>query len=200
MNKVGFFSRLGYDCDQAYQDKTIQTTRPLEYRLSTDRIHNQNNCLTVFGPRSGHNGAGVSLPIKNKPAAAQAPEVTDIDSILSNRNVKRSKSAAYGVNPIDVTKIKVINTPICNDYLNDVSTRLTHPPFNYRDVGINRFYNLNKNPQAHIFYDFAENTRLTTTDNFHGYLHETIDTAYSLPKPLPNTNKCTVVKQCPIKQ
>ena len=160
---TGHFSRPRYD-DCAYPEDLYESTAPYEYVMNPDRIHNCNGCLTTFGPRSSHNGAGVSTPHGDTIAAAQ--QYVDIDSVLSNRNVPLSKCKRGKVNPVDVTKIKTQNLPVCNDYLDAQHTKMTDPPMFYRGAPINRFFDLNKDPQANIFYDWAVNTTLEAKDNF----------------------------------
>src|SRR5205085_8460510 len=88
----------------------------------------------------------------------------DIESVLTNRNVQATKNGT--VNPINVTKFPVQNARICSNFLDPISTHLTNPPINYKDAPIDRFYDLNRNPQKNIFYDFAIITQLETKDNY----------------------------------
>jgi len=160
---IGHFSNPRYDkC--AYPEDLYDSTAPYAYVMNTDRIHNCNGCLTTFGPRGGLLGAGVSSPTGDVIAAAQ--QNIDIDSVMSNRNVPLSKCKRGKVNPVDVTRIKTKNLPVCNDYLDGQHSRMTDPAMFYRGVAINRFYDLNKDPQANIFYDWAVNTSLEAKDNF----------------------------------
>lgn len=160
---IGYSSRLDYD-QQAYDDRLQESTDPLSYQLDTNRIHNCNECLSTFGPRSSYMGNGVSTTVGHSVATSQ--QLVDIESILSNRNVPLSKTRAGQVNPIDVTKYDMKHAKLCNDYLDPASTRLTDPSKNYREMSINRFYDLPRNPQANIFYSFAKNTKLEAKDNY----------------------------------
>jgi hypothetical protein len=160
---VGQFSNPKYD-SCAYPEDLYESTAPYEYTMNPDRIHNCNGCLTTFGPRSSRNGAGVSAPDGDVIAAAQ--QYVDIDSVLSNRNVPLSKCKRGKVNPVNVTRIKTNNLPVCNDYLDAQHTKMTDPAMFYRGAPINRFFDLNKDPQANIFYDWAVNTTLEAKDNF----------------------------------
>ena len=192
MNRFGYSARLGYDQDCSYQDRLKESTGPLQYVMDSNRIFNCDACLSTFGPRTSVMGFGVSTPIENIPAISQAPELVNIESLLSNRNVKTSKCKKDGVNPVDVTKFPVKHPRICNDYMNPMASRLSYPPANYRDVGINRFYNLRKNPQINIFYDYAANTRLEAKDNFLDEIPESWDVTPTLPRategqPKPRT-------------
>jgi len=160
---AGHFSHPKYDkC--AYPEDLYESTAPYAYVMNTDRIHNCNGCLTTFGPRGGLLGAGVSSPSGDVIAAAQ--QYVDVDSITSNRNMPLSKCKRGKVNPVDITKIKTQNLPVCNDYLDGQHSRMTDNAMFYRGAPVNRFYDLNKDPQANIFYDWAINTSLEAQDNF----------------------------------
>lgn len=160
---AGHFSNPRYDkC--AYPEDLYESTAPYSYIMNPDRIHNCNGCLTTFGPRGSYLGAGVSSPSGDVIAAAQ--QNIDVDSVMSNRNVPLSRCKRGKVNPIDITKIKTKNIPVCNDYLDGQHSRMTDPAMFYRGTAINRFYDLNKDPQANIFYDWAINTSLEAKDNF----------------------------------
>lgn len=162
---IGHNSQLVYD-DCAYEDRLDESVSPMRYRLSEDFMSNPSACLSTFGPRTtnGSPSFGVSSTVPFRPAHAQ--DLTDIESILTNRNLLLSRCRNGEVNPIDVTKYKLINAKICDEFLDPVSTRLTDPPSNHNGVAINRFYNLQRNAQANVFYDQAANTRLEARDNF----------------------------------
>lgn len=160
---TGHFGKPRYDkC--AYPEDLYESTGPYAYTMNTDRIHNCNGALTVFGPRGSFLGAGVSSPTGDVIAAAQ--QNVDIDTVMSNRNVPLSKCRRGKVNPVDVTRIKTVDLPVANDYLDGQHSRMSDPPMFYRGAPINRFYDLNKDPQANIFYDWAINTSLEAKDNF----------------------------------
>jgi len=162
---IGHSSRLPYD-ECAYPDKLAESVGPMEYRLNPNRIYNCNACLSTLGPRSGYMGYGDSLVVPNEPAVAQNGKMVDVESILSNRNVPLSRCRKDQINPIDVTKFPVQHARVCGDYLNPMASRLSYPPATYRDLGVNRFYNLVKNPQVFIYQDTATNTTLQLKDNF----------------------------------
>lgn len=164
---IGHSSKLIYD-EQAYEDKLAESVSPLGYTLNPYHTTNCNACLSVFGPRAGLMGEGVStiIPTGSTRRIAPVNDVVDIESILTNRNLKLSKTKMGQVNDIDVTKFKLTHSDICNDFLNPLSTKLTYPSYELRSASINRFYDLHKNPQEAIFYNFAIDTRLEAKDNF----------------------------------
>jgi hypothetical protein len=160
---AGYFSNPRYD-KYTYPEDLYDSTAPYAYIMNPDRIHNNNGCLTTFGSRGSYLGAGVSSATGDVIAAAQ--QNIDVDSVLTNRNVPLSRSKRGKVNPVNVMKLKTKNVPVCNDYLDGQQTRMTDPAMFYRGIAINRFYDLNKDPQANIFYDWATNTSLEARDNF----------------------------------
>jgi hypothetical protein len=195
---IGYSSRLGYDkC--AYDDKLKESTDPLSYRLYPGYIQSCNECLSTLGPRSGHNGVESSTPVGYPFATAQ--QLTDVESVLSNRNMKKSKCRKYGSNNIDVNKLELKHARICGDYLNPESSRLSYPVYNYREIATNRFYDLHRDPQANIFWDFAENTRLEAKDEYNPEVPYINEVDEVLPKNLKGTargckdNLCT--SYCP---
>lgn len=185
---IGHSSRLPYD-NSAYDDKLTESVSPLNYRLNPNQIYSCESCLSTLGPRSQHNGIGVSTTVGFPPATSQS--LVDVESILSNRNLYLNKCKAGEVNPIDVNKFELKHARICNDYLNPLSSRLSYPAFNYREMGINRFYNLNKNPQVNIYWDGATNTKLESKDNFIERIPNVRIYDATIPKEIKGApNKC----------
>ena len=160
---AGYFSKSIYD-KSTYPEHVEESTSPYAYIMDTNKIHNCKGCLTPFGPSSSYFGAGVSTPKGDVIAASQ--EYIDIDSIMSNRNVPLSKSRNGKFNPVDITKIKTQNVNNCSKTINRQHSRMTDPAMFYRGMPINRFYDLNRDPQENIFYDWAINTSLDEKDNF----------------------------------
>lgn len=187
---IGHSSRLSYD-DCAYDDKLNESTGPLKYRMDTSRIHNCDACFAPFGPRSRY---GVSMPNQNQPAVSQSEELVNLESILTNRNLSKSRCKRNQSNPVDITQYKLKNPRICDQSISPLSTRLSDPAANYRDLSINRFYNLNKNPQANIFWNFATNTSLEAKDNYIPDIPEPWSNMDSLPKPIRGCPKDTILK------
>lgn len=177
---IGHFSRLSYD-DNAYQDYLSESVDPLMYRTNPTQINNCNACLSVFGPRpsNGSRSFGVSTTVGATNAPAQ--HITDIESILTNRNVIASGAKDGRVNDIDLSKIQLQHARICNDFMDPISTRLADPPSNYRGLAINRFYDLPMNPQANIYYDWATNTKLEAKDNYRPQIPRLMKSDKTLP-------------------
>ena len=160
----GYSSNIAYD-PQFINDDIEQSTAPLMSVLDPNRVKNCSQCLSLNGPRSGHNGYGNSIPITN-PSLTPAQDLIDIDSIMSNRNVKQDRSKKGHVNMVDVFKFKTYDTKLCDRNLDSLNSTLTYPKQMYREMSINRFYDLNINPQVNIFYPWAVNSQLEAKDNF----------------------------------
>lgn len=182
---IGHSSRLPYDkC--AYEDRLKESVSPLSYKLDENQIKHCNDCLSTLGPRSSLMGNGVSTYVGHPVAVSQ--QLVDVESILSNRNVKQSKCKTGKVNKIDVTKYGVEHMRICNNELDPLSSRLTYPAANYRDMAINRFYNLDRNPQENIFWNFEVNSSLETKDNFKFKVPKVMKEQMK-PNTIPGENK-----------
>jgi hypothetical protein len=184
---IGHSSRMMYDkC--AYDDYLSESVGSLVYRVNPNQINSCNSCLSVFGPRptNGPGSYGVSTTTGHVTAPSQ--KLVDVESILSNRNVIASRCKDGKVNDIDVTKFKLQHARTCNDFLDPISTHLTNPPQNYRGMTINRFFNLPKNPQANIFWDFGVNTKLEAKDNYHERVPRLIQYDPTLPEEFNGVN------------
>lgn len=160
---IGHSSRLPYDgC--AYKDRLYESTGPLGYKLDANQIHNCTTCLSTLGPRSSYMGEGVSTTVGTPVATSQ--KLVDVESVLKNLNVPTSKCKVGNVNNINLSKVKLQNPRLCNKFLDPLSSRLTFPASTYRDMAINRFYNLPTDPQSPIFWNFEIDSRLEAKDNF----------------------------------
>lgn len=191
----GYSSRLPYD-ESTYQEKLDESVGPLYYRLNPHYIHNCNACSSTFGPRSSYRGYGVSMPVDNQPAVAQSPEMVNIESILTNRNVSASKNRRGQVNPIDVTKFQVKHPRVCHQDLDPIASKLSHP--SVRETAMNRFYSLPKHPQTNIFHNFAVNSKLEAKDNFIQEVPKIWSVNTSIPHPKKDTKTCKTIKMCSI--
>jgi hypothetical protein len=161
MNNIGNSSRLAYD-NCAYPDRLSESVSPGVYRLQPYYNYNSDACMNLNGPRG--QGYGVATTVENAPAMSQ--QLVDVESVLSNRNVRTSKCKDGNVNTVRPQNVKTINPRVCENDAFPRNSRLSHPAYNYKEMPMNRFYNLHRNPQANIFYDFAKNTVLEAKDNY----------------------------------
>jgi hypothetical protein len=161
---IGHSSKLQYDKNY-YPEHLDESVAPGDYRLQVYSIYNNKSCFAPIGINSGAGGAGVSSIKQYGPAMSQ--QLVDIESDLSNRGLPQSRARDGRINLKDLTKQKLYNLNEClTDSLSPEYSHLTSTPKNFRDLQINRFYNLHKNPQEPIFYDFAINTTLEAKDNY----------------------------------
>jgi hypothetical protein len=89
------------------------------------------------------------------------------------------------VNNIDVFKFKTYDTKICDRGLDPLSSIASYPKQLYREMSINRFYDLNINPQANIYWDWGVNSQLEAKDNYDNPYPYFLDGDKSLPTAIP---------------
>lgn len=184
---IGYSGRLQY-ARGAYPDRLEEVTGPLQYKVNPNYNYNCEGCLSTLGPRASFMGYGVTTPAGHVVAQSQA--IVDIESDLSNRNLKLSKLKSQEVNFMDVRKYGAINAKHCSKFLDPMASRLTNPPCTYRDMAVNRFYDLDRDPQTNIFWDFNKNTKLEAKDNHIPNYRDPIDFDPSLPLETKNHRKC----------
>lgn len=160
---IGNSSRLPYDTC-FYPDNLSESVAPGDYRLQQYSTYNCDSCFAPFGVKLDIRGNGVSTSETVGPAMSQ--RLVDVESNLSNRGIPQSRCRTGRVNLTDPSKQKLNNRDNCNSSLSPEYSHHTSSPKNFRAAQINRFYNLIKNPQEPIFYDFAVNTTLEAKDNF----------------------------------
>jgi len=193
---IGHSSKLQYD-DCYYPDHLSESANPGDYRLQQYSTYNCDSCFAPFGVISSVNGAGVSTSETYGPAMAQ--RLVDVESNLSNRHLGQSICRSGRVNTTDISKLKNNDLPSCNKSLTPEYSHYTSTPKNFRDVQINRFYNLKKNPQDPIFYDFGINTKLEAKDNYTPVGPRVFDQRAVLPtedcKKSPYTLQCLSIPE-----
>jgi hypothetical protein len=175
----------------AYDDKLTESVTPLNYNLDPVQISNCKSCLSVFGPRGNHGVSSVSGKV-----VAPRQAAVDVESILSNRNMKTSKCKRGFVNPVDVSKFDIKDADLCDNYLDQVSSRLTNPLAQYRGMSVNRFYDLHRDPQRTIFFDSAVNTQLEAKDGFVSNIPESFGGSVLPPIPKKSDRKCRYSYSC----
>ncbi len=184
----GISSNLRNDTD--YVDEQIQqSTAPLQYKMDVNQIKNCNSCFTLNGsslPNLNGGGSMANIPISN-PSADVMMQLTDIDSIMSNRNVKSSKSKRGKVNDVDIFKFKTYDNKICNKFLDPQSSLLNTPKQLYRELSINRFYDFNQNPQKNIYYNDSMNSQLMAKDNYDFPYPYSLNNQLNVPNALTGT-------------
>lgn len=181
---IGISSRLGYDED-TYSDKIKESVSPMIYKLEPSQYSNKQSCLSNLGPRSGHNGIGISTVCDCR--LLPNPDLTDLESVLTNRNIPLSKSGMGNTNMLDIDSVKLNNINECNTFLNSEPSMLTYPPRTFKGMSINRFIDLPRNNQAVIYWNTAVNTTLEAKDNFKTKLPTVKNFDPSLPREIKET-------------
>ena len=149
--------------------------------------------MSLNGPRASINGWGNNIPISN-PGIAPVQELVDIDSIMSNRNVKTTKAKRGMVNDVDISKFKTYESKLCDKGLDPLSSILTYPKQLYKEISINRFYDLNINPQLNIYWNNSINSQLEAKDNYDHPYPYSMDQIDTLPKTINgDARPCKVV-------
>jgi hypothetical protein len=161
---IGQSTRLRND-KQYMKEKFKEATDPSRYRLNVVSRNNCNGCLSTLGPRSSQSPQSHGVSSFTTSRNAPALKLIDIDSVMSNRNVRASRTRDGKVNKINPTKFKLHHEQTCSNWFDPISTRLTDPVQNYRGISINRFYTTNRPSQLPIFWNFAKNTQLEARDN-----------------------------------
>ena len=187
---IGHSSRLPYD-NCFYPDNLSESVAPGEFRLQQYSTYNCDSCLAPFGVKLDIRGNGVSTAETVGPAMSQ--RLVDVESNLSNRGLPQSRCRSGRVNLTDVEKQKLNHRENCNSVLSPEYSHYTSSPKNFRDAQINRFYNLKKNPQEPIFYDFAVNTTLEAKDNFRPQVPKFFD---NKPYPVEECRKEPYTLEC----
>ena len=151
-----------------------QSTNPLLYRLSPDYANNCQKCYADYGPTGQDMNVSV---ITNQ-------NLIDVDSLLTNRSKVASDCKDGLVTDININQYSKYHLPRCDRFINRNDSRLTHPLHNYRGMTINWFFEprvSNRDEQCNLFWDFAENTRLTAKDNYRPDIPLPIDQGPSFP-------------------
>ena len=161
---IGHSSRLGYD-DCTYPDRLQESVGPLNYRINHNYIHNCQRCLqnNGGGPRNSKFG---NSTVTARVGYAPANDLVDVDSIMSNRNMKLTKCKKGKLNPVNLTTQEASHYNECDNFINPEYSRITLPASSYKGASINRFYNTIHDSQANIFTPFARNSKLEAKDNY----------------------------------
>jgi len=172
------YNRLNYD-DDTYKTNLLSSISPGLYML--DPVGNMCQPCTTYSTNlnSSYNPDG------------KCDNIIDVDSELLGIKRHRSKCPAKNYLP----SAKPFCTPNivnkeCEDFLRPEYTKVSLPPcIGAREVGINRYQWLCKNPQdkALVPFDYQINNRLIVKDNHRPLINAPIDPSASLP-PVCNNN------------
>lgn len=188
---AGRFTNLQYD-PRAYNERTLRSVAPANYRLDPNYAVNVNTCFSNYGPHQGLN---------NSVAVGQQ---IDVDSVLRGISQINSKSNLEQI-PDSLENFDVYDVPTCpdaSDSSNSLETqysRYTHPSYDIKGLNVEdmRFEYPFHDPQCQIFENYGVNTRLYAKDNHRATWQVPIDQGDSLPsRKIRRPKKCTLSLNC----
>lgn len=161
----GYNSRQIYDTNYL-NEQVSDSIKPMQRMMDDSKFYNCNSCFSVNGPRAstGPSSVGNSTITPRKGQKPSRQSFIELESILQNRNMKSTKLKNGKVNKMNINKINVQSPPLCSNLLSPISTLQTDPRYAFREISVNRFIDLPRNPQEHIYWDVARNTKLEAID------------------------------------
>ena len=158
---IGFTDRLS-DEKCAIEKRTSYSKDLLNYKLDTNRNMNCGKCYSSNGPRNGT--YGVSHYALDHVAPSQ--QLVELESKLSMRNASWSKCQDGYVNSFDINSMTMPNASQCSSENDTLVSQLETPITGYRELAVNRFYNLQRNPQLNVGRTIGMNSQLNARDNY----------------------------------
>jgi hypothetical protein len=177
---IGSSNRLSYDPD-TYSDRVQESTAPLMYNMD---INANVNCNVCIPQKTTLKSTGFLLN-------NNFPNLIDTETVLTNRNMVASNSRMGEMNTYDMSKLKKDNPQnLCPDQYIPIQSRFEMPPVTSKDVLVDRFIDLPKNPQQNLFWNFAVNTQLEAKDNYIPRKQKLVDPYLALPTKKPSNYGC----------
>ncbi len=165
---AGQFTRSKYD-EPYFLARINQSVAPMHNRLYVGQKRNCNKCL----PLTGSYYFGDRFDSKN-------PNQVNIETVLKrqNRPWGSARDRVHWINP----KMHNFDVPtVCSKFNDQMPTLLTHPKEHFKEIVLDRFYDLQRDQSAFIFWDTAQNSRLNAKDNYKVKYPILIDINSSLP-------------------
>lgn len=189
------FNRLPYDkC--AYSQSLKRSVTPGDYRLYMGYGENCSQCLPLNAPINNNNASSsVKSADENNFGS-----VVNAESHLTNRTIPAAE-CNQGAVDMEYKKLKVHHKPVCNEKVETVDTRFTHPVDTYRGMSCTNYHltpYLHVNPQNNVQGDsFREglSTRTWVKDNHQIPKQDKWDEGDALPpkpKEVKQMPKCKV--------
>jgi hypothetical protein len=149
----GKFTRLKYD-DCFFNSRVSQSVGGLYYNLYKGQMKNCGKCLPFIGTQ-----------IHGDRFDSKQPNQVDIETAMW----RASYPFGCGRDKIHYLNIRqpLLDVyPTCSKFIDDMPTLLTHPKEHYRELEVDRFYDLHRDPAAFIHWDYPMNTQQQAKDNF----------------------------------
>jgi hypothetical protein len=185
------FSRIKYD-NEAYDLRLNRATAHGDYRLLLASNESCDKCLSYDGPRN----AKSDVSIAKSETENIWPNITEVESLLTNRVNKLTDYNSYGKND-QYKDYLVSNKNNCKEELVAEDTRFTNPIEAYRCMDLTSYHYspfLYINPECEIQDDrIGLNSRLTVKDSFMVIKPNPVDQTLVLPVD-NNNNQVDVCK------
>ena len=182
------FTRIQYD-NCAYAEKINNSQKPMYYKLYNGQAEQCEPCVSSDGPRNNRVYNNSEITTSKKENQLDRSNMTDVESLLSNRGYPNSRCMTNRTLTEKDTKLKQIPTnsnPVeCNNFLRPDDTRISNPNDNIRGIYIDRWETPIINPSEWVYewehskgnIQIGRNTKLAVKDN-----HKP-----RMPIPLPPT-------------
>jgi len=151
---AGKFTKT-FDDDCHIISRTKDNQQQVDFRLYMGQQKNCSPCLPVYGSVP----TGQWYDSKN-------PNLVDDETILKNQSYDRIGCGRDGVWYIDVNQQNVDLNPYCGKWLTPDPTLLSLPKSYFKELEIDRFYDLQRPQQSFVQWDYAANSRLQAKDAF----------------------------------
>lgn len=157
------------DDKSMFKKDSLSSVGPSIYTQNTIKHINCNRCLSLSGPRPSQGTSSFGVSTFNDSGYYPTEESTNIENTLTGRNASRDGLKGGRVSYIDVKQLKkkLINNAICPDILNVRESRFDAPVKQFRELRINRFYDLNLPVEAvDNMYKIGSLSQLEAKDNY----------------------------------
>jgi len=164
----GKFTRLKYD-EPYFRTRVAQSVAPMCNRLYVGQKRNCNKCLPLIGSYY----KGDRFDSKN-------PDQVGIETVLK-RQSRPYGQARDGIHYINVRRYNYDVPTVCPKFKDSMPTSLTHPKEHYREMEVDRFYDLHRDQSSWVYWDTSMNTKLAAKDNYRPKYPLPLDVNSSLP-------------------
>jgi hypothetical protein len=122
----------------------------------------------------------IGKQIKGDRFGSKQPNQTDIETSLWRASYPWG-CGRDGVHVLDMKQKNYDTYSTCPKFLDEIDSLLTHPKEHYRELEVDRFYDLHRDPASFIFWDYAVDTKLQAKDNYRTRYPTPIDQNVSMP-------------------
>jgi hypothetical protein len=163
-----------FDDDCKIISRVKESHRPGQYALNTIAQSNCGNCMNPYGsvPNAYWNNS------LNR-------NIVDAESVLLQHSYPTIGCGRDRIYLLNTNERNVDLKPFCNKFLIPEDTLLSFPKDYYRELQIDRFYDLQRPQESFVHFDFSQNTRQISKDTF----IQRMPTPISVNPSLPNLQR-----------